>query len=456
MGYSCVCRTGTVRRGVSIFGVLVLVLYPTAAIAAFVGSSCVLRMSSVKTFCDRPPRDLRILYNLIIGSSKSLFVGENAQGTLPHGSSASNLAAGCQRHWGRHMVPPLACRNQPTPKRVHSSTHALLDTGLTRSLRTQMSAFFSPTHDYHKRLGCSPGFRSRSGGLGQRCEGGPSVRKFVTTHSCGGQRGDTSGTTVGRGGRKKASTDGETSLVGKVAMDLRHRCGVGPGSRLVVAVSGGSDSVALLHILVAIRDLWGQGVDADRGKGAVAVRDAVDGGQPQGGDVAVSGGEGRVDEREQCLDIHVVHFNHGLREESVEEETFVTELARQLKVQIQVVSLDAERAESFRRDPSGMQEFARNWRRSEMARIALDGAGAYGASRSNSAATHAHSAPAPTYLVTAHHADDQVETMLMKMLRGVHVTNLQGMAWADSRVPPLVRPLLGVSKDDLVAYLTER
>jgi hypothetical protein len=44
------------------------------------------------------------------------------------------------------------------------------------------------------------------------------------------------------------------------------------------------------------------------------------------------------------------------------------------------------------------------------------------------------------FLVTAHHADDQIETVLLKMLRGVHVTNLRGMEWAGKAFFPLRPP----------------
>ena len=52
----------------------------------------------------------------------------------------------------------------------------------------------------------------------------------------------------------------------------------------------------------------------------------------------------------------------------------------------------------------------------------------------------------------AHHRDDQVGTVMLKWLRGCHVSNLRGMEW---RRGPFVRPLLGCRKDDLYAFLRE-
>lgn len=61
-----------------------------------------------------------------------------------------------------------------------------------------------------------------------------------------------------------------------------------------------------------------------------------------------------------------------------------------------------------------------------------------------------------TALVTAHHADDQAETMIMRMNRGAGLRGLAGMR-ARSVVPggdlPLLRPLLGWRRESLVALV---
>ncbi len=63
-------------------------------------------------------------------------------------------------------------------------------------------------------------------------------------------------------------------------------------------------------------------------------------------------------------------------------------------------------------------------------------------------------------VAVAHHADDQVETILMNLLRGAGAKGLSGMQpvsipnpWHESI--PLIRPLLEVSKADLTAYCEE-
>jgi tRNA(Ile)-lysidine synthase len=61
------------------------------------------------------------------------------------------------------------------------------------------------------------------------------------------------------------------------------------------------------------------------------------------------------------------------------------------------------------------------------------------------------------FLVTAHHADDQAETVLFRLLRGSGIAGIAGMpelATRDGIV--LARPLLGLRKADLVAYCEER
>ncbi|MCQ2557144.1 MAG: tRNA lysidine(34) synthetase TilS [Ligilactobacillus sp.] len=58
------------------------------------------------------------------------------------------------------------------------------------------------------------------------------------------------------------------------------------------------------------------------------------------------------------------------------------------------------------------------------------------------------------YLLTAHHGDDQVETILMKLLRGGKLAQLLGMAtWRNFRKQgQIYRPLLAFSKAELYAY----
>ncbi len=57
-------------------------------------------------------------------------------------------------------------------------------------------------------------------------------------------------------------------------------------------------------------------------------------------------------------------------------------------------------------------------------------------------------------VAVAHHADDQVETILMNLLRGAGTKGLSGMQVVSvpnpwSETIPLVRPLLEVAKEDL-------
>ena len=55
-------------------------------------------------------------------------------------------------------------------------------------------------------------------------------------------------------------------------------------------------------------------------------------------------------------------------------------------------------------------------------------------------------------ITLGHHADDQVETFLMRLLRGSGSTGLAGMRLVNDAV---IRPLLPFSRVDLIAYLKE-
>ena len=57
-------------------------------------------------------------------------------------------------------------------------------------------------------------------------------------------------------------------------------------------------------------------------------------------------------------------------------------------------------------------------------------------------------------VVLAHHADDQAETFLMRLLRGSGMTGLTGIPWRNGR--GYIRPLLDINRIEIEAYLAER
>ncbi|MEX2536128.1 MAG: tRNA lysidine(34) synthetase TilS [Trueperaceae bacterium] len=152
-------------------------------------------------------------------------------------------------------------------------------------------------------------------------------------------------------------------------------------ARVLAAVSGGADSVALLRGLVA-------------------------------------GG----------YDVVVGHLDHGLRPVSAEDARFVLELAEELGLEARVQRVDVT---------SLAQE--RGWNLEDAARRV----------RYEFLTRNAHEVDASA-VITGHTLDDQAETVLMQLLRGA--AYLRGMPEVSRQV---VRPLLDVPRESLVAYLVE-
>ena len=185
--------------------------------------------------------------------------------------------------------------------------------------------------------------------------------------------------------------DRSRQLLHTVDTALERHVQLAKGQLLVVSVSGGADSVALLRLLLDLQPRW-------------------------------------------QLRLHVLHFNHGLRPEAATEEDFVRALAMAHELPIHVRRLPVGWVEG---SPGGMQERSRKWRRSEstalLAELRVD-----------------DSADDEGAVALAHHGDDQTETVLLKAVRGVHLSRVHGMRW---RHAGFVRPLLGVRKQQLLQYL---
>ena len=154
--------------------------------------------------------------------------------------------------------------------------------------------------------------------------------------------------------------------------------GLRPGDRAVVALSGGLDSVVLLHLMRFGSPLEG-------------------------------------------VELNAAHFDHGMRPGSRDDMQWVVGLCRAWGVELHAGSAEAQ---------PGSEEEAREARYAFLGRVRTQ----VGA----------------RLVLTAHHADDQAETVLFRALRGTGRTGLAGIP--HRREPALWRPLLGFWRDELERY----
>ncbi len=189
--------------------------------------------------------------------------------------------------------------------------------------------------------------------------------------------------------------DDATRLEDTVRRSLRSLAGVETG--LVVAVSGGPDSVALLRLVLAGRD--------------------------------------------PSLPVTIAHLNHLLRgAESDADEEFVVRLHATLSAAAPNVGLRTDRldvAAFARANADNLESAARTARYRWLAEVAR-GVGA-------------------RWIATGHTANDQAETVLHRLFRGAGLQGLRGIAERRALEPgtSLIRPLLRVERGDVLRYLHE-
>jgi tRNA(Ile)-lysidine synthase len=165
------------------------------------------------------------------------------------------------------------------------------------------------------------------------------------------------------------------------------------GQKLVVAVSGGPDSVCMLYILAKLH-------------------------------------------RELGTELHVAHLNHRLRGTSSDADArYVAALSNQLGITSTVASRDV--AAYQKKHKISLEEAAREVRYSFLADVASSA----GAER----------------IAVGHTSDDQVETILMHLIRGSGTRGLRGLRpvsrWqTGQRSLTVIRPLLEMSREETAAY----
>lgn len=155
---------------------------------------------------------------------------------------------------------------------------------------------------------------------------------------------------------------------------------------LLVAVSGGPDSMALLNALMH----W-----------------------PQDG-----------------LHLSVVHMNHGLRPSAQDDEVFLRRFCEENNLQLTVYNENV--ADYAKQNALSVEEAGRELRyqRFEMLRQTLGA----------------------DWIITAHTASDQAETMLMHLIRGCGLDALCGIPVKRDRI---CRPLLSCNREEVLSYCRE-
>ncbi|MEA5049141.1 MAG: tRNA lysidine(34) synthetase TilS [Eubacteriales bacterium] len=167
-------------------------------------------------------------------------------------------------------------------------------------------------------------------------------------------------------------------------------CGITASDRVLVALSGGADSTALL---LSMKE-W-----------------------------LASGGIGGL---------FAAHLNHGIRaEDAMRDQRFCERLCGELGVPLAVESCSVP---AFAKEKGISIELAARELRYNFLERARQSFGA-------------------DVIATAHHKDDQAETVLLHLLRGAGVGGLGGMKPRNGRI---VRPLLPIGREEILAYLAER
>lgn len=171
----------------------------------------------------------------------------------------------------------------------------------------------------------------------------------------------------------------------KVLETMRRHTLLHPEEKVLVALSGGADSVALLLVLL-----------------------------------------------QMSFRCEAVHCNFHLRgEESDRDERFVRNLCRNLSVRLHVEEFDT--ASYAREKGISIEMAAREQRYACFEKLRID--------------------LRLRTIAVAHHRDDNVETLLLNLVRGTGLKGLTGMRYRQGHI---IRPLLDVSRAEVEAYLEAR
>lgn len=179
--------------------------------------------------------------------------------------------------------------------------------------------------------------------------------------------------------------------------------------------------------------------------------------------LAVSGGIDSVVLCELCsqagFDFEIVHCNFQLRgEESERDEQFVKEFGKKYNVQVWVKKFETEKYAAEKK--KSIQVAARELRYEWFEELLKELSGnTYQVSvNDEQSAMNNQKLPVPPsgvrrlFLLTAHHANDNIETLLMNFFKGTGIKGLQGILPKQGKI---IRPLLFAKKEEVLSFAKE-
>lgn len=163
------------------------------------------------------------------------------------------------------------------------------------------------------------------------------------------------------------------------------------GDVIIVGVSGGPDSVFLLHALSSLKD-W------------------------------------LKKEKNSQYTLHAAHVNHKIREEAVYDANLAKKLANKYGVIFHMLETDVQAEAKILK--IGTEECGRNIRYEFFEQVKKTVGG--------------------TKVAVAHNAGDNAETIILNFIRGAGISGLSGM---ETSLNGIIRPILNISKKDILEYL---
>ena len=175
----------------------------------------------------------------------------------------------------------------------------------------------------------------------------------------------------------------------KVLKTIKEYDLIEDGDQIVIGLSGGPDSMALLYVLLDIK-------------------------------------------KEMDFNLHIAHVNHGVRgREALEDEKFVESLAEELSLPYYSKTVNMD--EYAKKEGLSSEEAGRKLR--------------YGFFR------EILSKVGKGKIAVAHNKNDQAETLLMRFFRGTGIDGLRGMEYINEDI---IRPILGIKRNEIEKYLLDR